>query len=195
MTPTSSPPVAPRQAVADAAKTRAAVAASGGDPDKADPNSGAAFGVSVSVGSSSSKQDSSSATSSVRGTNIQAKDISITATDGNITATAAKLQGETIALDATKDVNLMAGVNSTSIQSSSESHNVGAGVTFGVGQQSGISFQLSAGQGNSNANGSETSFDNTRITATNTLTVKSGNNTNLVGAQLAGNTVKMDVGR
>ena len=30
--------------------------------------------------------------------------------------------------------------------------------------------------------------------ATNTLTVNSGGNTNLVGAQLAGNTVKMDVG-
>ncbi len=162
--------------------------------DKADPNAGAAVAISFSVGSNSSKQDSSSTSTTSRGTSIQAGTINITATEGNINATAAKLQAKDITLDAAKDINLSAAANTTTLKNSSESHSVGAGVTFGLGQQSGISFQLSAAQGNNNANGTETVHDNTLVTATNKLTIKSGNNTNLNGAQLAGNTVKMDVG-
>ncbi|MES2951778.1 MAG: hemagglutinin repeat-containing protein [Pseudomonadota bacterium] len=164
------------------------------DANAADPNSGSAFGISVSVGINSSKQDNSSATTTNRGTSIQAKNINITATEGDITAVGAKLQGENISLDAAKDINLMAAVNTSNIKSSNESHSLGGGVTFGVGQQSGISFQFNAGQANGNTNGTEATFDNTLVTATNKLTVKSGGNTNLVGAQLAGNSVKMDVG-
>ena len=179
------------KATADAATFRQSL---GANANSADPNSGAAIGVSVSVNIGSTQQSSASTSSTVQGTTIQAQDIAITATGGNLTATAAKIEGQSISLEAAKDINLVAGVNTTTLKSSSESHNVGAGVTVGIGQQSGISFQLSAGQGNANANGSETTFDNTRISATNTLSVKSGANTNLVGAQLAGNSVKMDVG-
>ena len=148
------------------------------------------IGISLSVGSSSSKQS----TSTSRGTTIQAKDIEITATTGNIHATGAKLQADNISLDAAQDVNLLAAVNTNTIQNASESRSVGAGVTLGLGKQSGISFQLNASTSNANARGAETTFDNTLVTATNKLSVKSGGNTNLVGAQLAGNTVKMDVG-
>jgi filamentous hemagglutinin len=166
-----------------------------GDP------SGSAFGVSVSVGINSSKQDNSSAASQSRGTSIQAKDIDITATGGpgstaggNITAVGAKLQGENISLDAAKDINLMAAVNTNNLKSSNESHSLGGGVTFGVGQQNGFSFQFNAGQANGNTDGVELGYDNTLVTATKNLSVKSGGNTNLVGAQLAGDKVKMNVG-
>jgi hypothetical protein len=68
------------------------------------------------------------------------------------------------------------------------------GVTFGLGEQNGISFQVGANNAKGRANGSETTYDNTQLTATNNLTLKSGNDTNLIGAQAAGKTVKMDVG-
>jgi filamentous hemagglutinin len=99
-----------------------------------------------------------------------------------------------IALQAARNVQLQAAANTNTISNRNDSNNVGAGVNIGLGQQSGISFQVSANQANGRANGTETTYDNTRITASNTLSVKSGADTTLAGAQLAGDTVKMDVG-
>ncbi|WP_168735365.1 hemagglutinin repeat-containing protein, partial [Pseudothauera rhizosphaerae] len=58
----------------------------------------------------------------------------------------------------------------------------------------GFSIQLNAGQAKGRANGTETVWDNTLITATDTLTVTSGRDTTLKGAQLAGDTVLMNIG-
>ncbi|MBS1174698.1 MAG: filamentous hemagglutinin family N-terminal domain protein [Burkholderiaceae bacterium] len=159
-----------------------------------DNASGSAIGVSASVNYSKSESKSSDNSKAIQGTNIQASDISITAREGDLTAVAAKLQAENIDLSAAKDVNLLAGVNSAEMHSSNKGSSVGAGVTVGVGQQTGISFQLGASTNRGNANGSETTYDNTQVTATNTLKVTSGNDTNLIGAQVAGKSVKMDVG-
>lgn len=157
-------------------------------------SSGGGIGVSVTLGVSSSSQDSSSANSQSRGTNAQANEIVVKATETDLVATAAKLQAENIRLEAARNVQLQAAANTATIASRNDSNNVGVGVTLGVGQQNGLSFQLSASQANGNANGSETTYDNTRVTASNTLTVKSGSDTNLKGAQLAGDNVKVDVG-
>ena len=175
-------------AIKNAPDAAAKAAAQKGDPSQA------SFGVSVSIGSSSSSSESASSTTVSRGTNIQAKDITITATQGDITATAAKLQAENITIDAAKNVNLIAAANTETSTSSNNSNSAGVGVTFGVGQNSGISFQLRAAQAQGRANGSETTFDNTTVTASKNLTVRSGTDTNLIGAQLAGETVKMEVG-
>jgi len=42
------------------------------------------------------------------------------------------------------------------------------GVTFGFGEQNGISFQANASRSKGNGDGSETTHDNTVVTATNT---------------------------
>ncbi|MDE2442504.1 MAG: hemagglutinin repeat-containing protein, partial [Betaproteobacteria bacterium] len=79
--------------------------------------------------------------------------------------------------------------------SDNKSSSASVGVTFGFGQQNGISFQLGAQNGKGHANGSETTWDNTLITATDSLNVRSGQDATLRGAQLAANQVTMDVGR
>ncbi|HEX8988569.1 MAG TPA: hemagglutinin repeat-containing protein [Rhodocyclaceae bacterium] len=156
--------------------------------------SGSDFGVSISVGSSHSRRDSSSSQTQVRGTNLQASDIAVTATEGDLTMSAAKLQAQTVDLVAAKDILLQAAANTAQLQSSNQSGSAGVGVTIGFGQQTGISFQIGASQAKGRANGSETQWDNTRITATDTLSLWSGADTTLKGAQLAANTVWMDVG-
>jgi len=143
---------------------------------------------------SNTSQDSASTSTQVRGTNAQAKTITITATAGDLTATAAKLQGDDISLEAAQNVQLQALANTSTISNRNDSSNTGAGVNIGLGQQNGISFQVSASQANGRANGSESTYDNTRISANKTLSVKSGADTTLAGAQLAGDSVKMDVG-
>jgi filamentous hemagglutinin len=48
--------------------------------------------------------------------------------------------------------------------------------------------------GDGQGSGSATSYDNTLLTATDTLTMNSGRDTNLAGAQAGGERVNMNVG-
>ncbi|RQO32859.1 hypothetical protein DBR37_16295 [Herminiimonas sp. KBW02] len=164
------------------------------DLANADPG-GSAFGVSVTVGSSKSSSSSSTADTRVTGTNLQAKSIDLTARQTDIAMEGAKLQAETINLEARRDVTLLAAANTSAMQSTNKSSSASVGATFGVGQQSGISFQAGMQQGKGSAKGDETTYDNTLITATDKLSVKSGKDTTLKGAQLAAKQVQMEVGR
>ena len=166
----------------------AAGSGTGGDP------SGAAFGVSASVNSSKSRQDSTERFTTQRGTNIQAGAIDITARETDIDMQGTKLQARDIALDAKRNINLIAAQNTAETQGSSSGSSLGFGVTAGIGSQNGISFQLSASSSKGKSNGSETSYDNTLVTATDSLRIKSGGDTNLIGAQVAANRVKADIG-
>ncbi|PRC90560.1 hemagglutinin repeat-containing protein [Solimicrobium silvestre] len=107
----------------------------------------------------------------------------------------AKLQANDIALDAANNINLLAAKNTSDLQSSNSGSSAGIGATLGSnGQQTGLSFQISVSQSKGHANGSETTYDNTQITATDKLSIKSGNDTNLIGAQLAADKVKANIG-
>jgi filamentous hemagglutinin len=157
-------------------------------------NSGAVIGVQVYVGSSKSKAESRSLETTVTGTNLQAKTISLTATETDLSMAAAKLQAEDIALSAARDILLTAAANTSELASQNTGSNTGFGVTFGFGSQNGISIQLSASQMQGKANGSETRWDNTQIAASERLSVTSGGDTTLRGAQVAGDSVVFDVG-
>ncbi len=166
----------------------------GKEGDMAQAGAGAAVGISVSSQFSQSHADGSSATSTARGSNLQAGSIAITATEGDLTAAGAKLQATDIALQAAKNLNLGAASNTASTHSSSAGTSFGGGATFGGGAQNGISFQGNASAFKSNANGSETTYDNTLVTATHSVRLQSGADTNLIGAQIAGKQVSADVG-
>ncbi|MGC4062135.1 MAG: hemagglutinin repeat-containing protein [Aquabacterium sp.] len=166
----------------------------GGKQNATDTSTGSAFGVSVNLGNSSSQQQNSYDSTQVRGTNAQAKTIDVKSRDADITAVGAKLQATDITLDAAKNLNLVAAQNTASQHSDSKGHNAGVGVTVGFGQQNGISFQIGVGGNLGKANGSETTYDNTLVTATNQVNIKSGADTTLQGAQVGGNTVQADVG-
>jgi filamentous hemagglutinin family protein len=166
-----------------------------GAASNAPSGSGAAFGVSVSVNSSRGRQDSESRQSQVRGTNAQAKSIAIEATEGDVQMAAAKLQAQALRLDAAEDIRLLAAANTAQLQDSHTANSLGAGVTVGAGDQSGISFQLSASQAKGLSRGNETVWDNTQLTATDTLSLRSGSDTTLKGAQVAARSVAFDVGK
>jgi filamentous hemagglutinin len=171
----------------------AGIADAGAAGTQGDP-AGAAFGVSASISSSKSRQDSAERFTTQRGTNIQAGSIDITARETDLNAQGAKLQARDIALDAQRDINLVAVQNTAETHGSNAGSSLGFGVTAGVGSQNGISFQISASRSLGRSNGLETSYDNTLITATDTLQVHSGRDTHLIGAQLAANQVKADIG-
>jgi len=92
-------------------------------------------------------------------------------------------------------VILEAAANTSELASSSSGSSVGGGVTLAFGgQQSGLSFQLNASRSQGRADGKETVWDNTQITASDKLSVTSGRDTTLTGAQVSGGTVLFDVG-
>jgi hypothetical protein len=166
----------------------AGTAANPGDPGAA------GIGISATIGSSKSRQDERQTTTQQAGTVIQAGQIDIQAREGDLKAVGAKLQAQDIALQAAGDINLQAAKNTAELHSTNSGSSAGLGVTFGFGEQNGISFQASASRAKGSGEGRETTHENTVVTATNTLTVRSGADTNLRGAELAGDTVIADIG-
>ncbi|WP_260602566.1 hemagglutinin repeat-containing protein [Variovorax sp. MHTC-1] len=159
-----------------------------GDP------AGAAFGVSVSEQRSKQRSASAESATTQRGTNIQAGSIDITARETDINMTGAKLQARDISLDAKRDINLLAAQNTAATAGNSSGRSFGGGVTFGFGSQNGFSIQVNAGSNQGKSTGNEVRYDNTLVTATDTLKIKSGGDLNMRGAQVAGDTVKADIG-
>ncbi|WP_093103572.1 hemagglutinin repeat-containing protein [Variovorax sp. CF079] len=127
-------------------------------------------------------------------TNIQAGSIEITARETDINMTGAKLQARDISLDAKRDINLLAAQNTAATAGNSSGRSLGGGVTFGFGSQNGFSIQVNAGSNQGKSIGNEVRYDNTLVTATDTLKIKSGGDVNMRGAQVAGDTVKADIG-
>ncbi|QRX81631.1 hemagglutinin repeat-containing protein [Glaciimonas sp. PAMC28666] len=164
------------------------------DPNPQNSSSGG-FGVSVNLGSSHSQQDSHNSASQSRGTTVQGRTITVTAREGDITMEGAKLQATDIALDAARNINLIAAKNTAALTSSNSGSSAGIGATLGSnGEQTGLSFQLGASMSKGHASGSETTYDNMQINATNHLSMKSGGDTTLIGAQLAANHIDADIG-
>ncbi|WP_211464579.1 hemagglutinin repeat-containing protein [Collimonas silvisoli] len=183
----------------DAYKLVSGASATVSSADATDPNpsssSSAGFGISVNLGTSQSKQDSKNSATQARGTTAQANTIAITSREGDISMEGAKLQAQDISLDAAKNINLSAANSTADLQSSNSGSSAGIGATLGSnGQQTGLSFQIGASVSKGHSNGTETTYDNTQISATNQLSVKSGGDLNMKGAQLAGNKVTADVG-
>ncbi|AEK61565.1 hemagglutinin repeat-containing protein [Collimonas fungivorans] len=182
----------------DAYKLASGASATVSSAEATDPNpssSGGGIGISVNLGTSQSRQDSKNNATQARGTTAQASTIAITSREGDISMEGAKLQAQDISLDAAKNINLSAAKSTADLQSSNSGSSAGIGATLGSnGQQTGLSFQIGASVSKGHANGTETTYDNTQISATNQLSVKSGGDLNMKGAQLAGNKVTADVG-
>ncbi len=66
------------------------------------------------------------------------------------------------------------------------------GVTFSAGTMVSVNGQFYSGQ--DKENGSATSYKGSTVTAADTLTMKSGQDTDIVGSTVAGNKVNIDVG-
>lgn len=152
--------------------------------------------VSVSAGSSQSKSESStSATANSASTALAGGNLTISATQGDITAVGATLGAQNVSLDASKNVNLQAATDSTSNRGTNSNSSASVGLSFGIGGQStGLSLDIAAAKGKGVANGDSASQQNTTVTAKNQVSIKSGADTNVQGAQVSGERISTNVG-
>ncbi|RUS67271.1 tRNA nuclease CdiA [Saezia sanguinis] len=98
--------------------------------------------------------------------------------------------GQNIVLAANDQINIRAAANTATESSSNKSNSGALGVTIG----SNIGITASASQGSGNSHTADNSWTYSHVSADDTLTLISGGDTNIIGAQVAGNTVRADIG-
>ncbi|NUA31395.1 hemagglutinin repeat-containing protein [Cupriavidus basilensis] len=163
----------------------------------------------VSIGGGSSESESRSQASANQGTTVKAgnavtivaagsggKDANGYATDGDITGRGVQIDGKTVTLSAARDVNLESAQDTASQSSKSGGSNASIGVGLALGgQQNGFTLELAASQNKAKGDGDSVTNHNSHVSASDQLTITSGRDTNLKGAQVTGDTVRADVGR
>ncbi|MEX0526216.1 hemagglutinin repeat-containing protein [Raoultella terrigena] len=163
----------------------------------ADPN---AMGVSLSLTTQKSKSQQHAESDAVAGSTLNAgNNLSITANgkkgEGDIVIAGSQLKagGDTL-LDAKNDVIFSGAANTQQSSGKNSSSGGGVGVSIGAGKGAGISVfaNVNAAKGKDKGNG--TDWTETTIDSGNTVTIKSGNDTVLNGAQVNGNKIVADVG-
>lgn len=166
----------------------------------ADPN---AMGVSLSLTTQKSKSQQHAESDAVTGSTLNAgNNLSITANgkgkgpnSGDIVIAGSQLKagGDTL-LDAKHDVILSGAASTQQSSGRNSSSGGGVGVSIGAGKGAGISVfaNVNAAKGRDNGNG--TDWTETTIDSGKTVTIKSGNDTMLNGAQVNGGKIVADVG-
>lgn len=170
-----------------------------------DPMNQSFVGIELKLGASQSHSESQSDAITSAASAIQAAhDLNIFATgsdgtvaDGDISVQGSQLQaGNAMLLSAARDISLRSSQDSqlSSSKNSSSSGEVGVGI--GVGSDGwGISVSLSGSKGSGKEHGDGVTHNETTLDAGNQVTLLSGRDTTLTGAQVSADRVVADVGR
>ncbi|MNG65607.1 Filamentous hemagglutinin [compost metagenome] len=162
-------------------------------------------GISASYGSQSSKSETLTESRQSQGSTLNAgQNLSITATgknnaaqSGDIAIFGSQLKaGKDLQLDAARDITLQSAQNTESTvgKNSSKGGNVGVGIGVGSGGYGiTVSAGINAGKGHENGNG--LTHTETTLDAGSHLSLTSGRDTTLKGAQASGEKITVDVGR
>ncbi|EKP3279870.1 hemagglutinin repeat-containing protein [Escherichia coli] len=175
------------------------------DVQGADAGNNNTVGISLSYGSQSSKSEQQSEQTVAKGStltagnhlSIQATGSGVKGVDGDLTIQGSQIKaGNNILLQANRDVNLVSAENTSKLEGKNTSSGGSVGVGVGVGSGGwGISVSASANQGKGSEKGNGTTHTETTVDAGKQLTIISGRDTTLTGAQAGGETVKVDAGR
>ncbi|EPB5264234.1 TPA: hemagglutinin repeat-containing protein [Enterobacter kobei] len=155
-------------------------------------------GISLSYGSQSSKSTQTSTQATAKGSSLTAgNNLTVVATDGDLLVHGSQLDAQNdLWLQASRDVNLISALNTSTLDGQNESHGGSAGVGIGYGSGgAGISVSASVNGGKGTERGNGTTRTETTVNAGDTLTIVSGRDTNLTGAQVSGESVLADIGR
>jgi len=157
--------------------------------------------LNISVGSSKYQSTSQIESRTVAGSNLQAgSDITLTAagdeTESDILVRGSAVSaGGSITLDTEREIHLLAAQNSYTRHDTNKSSSASAGVSIGLGTDgAGLAVTASVSRGRGHTDASELSHTNARITAGDTTSIRSGENTTIKGAIVKGNQVTAAVG-
>ncbi|EJE0326119.1 hemagglutinin repeat-containing protein [Salmonella enterica] len=158
-------------------------------------------GISASLGSQKSKSESHTQSDTVTGSTLTAgNNLSVTATgktpgehSGDIVIAGSQLKaGGDTHLDAHNDLLLGGAANTRQTTGKNSSSGFGVGVEVST---AGISASANANKGSGKESGNGTQWTETTVDSGKTVTLNSGRDTTLNGAQVSGETVTANVGR
>ncbi|WP_371366993.1 Toxin CdiA [Sporomusa rhizae] len=160
---------------------------------KGNPKDG--LSVNISLGSTKMTTEQNTHVKTINPTNITAgANVTIKAIDGDVNLKATNINAANITIDAVKDLNIESAQNKmeSSTKTSSSSASIGASFGLGTGAFNGFTGSFNSSKGKEN----ESSTTNTEsvVNASGTATLKSGNDTNIIGSQVKGNKVEVNVG-
>ena len=173
----------------------AAMASATGDPN--------ATGVSLSLTTQKSKSQQHSESDTVSGSTLNAgNNLSVVATGknrgdnrGDIVIAGSQLKaGGNTSLDAANDILLSGAANTQKTTGRNSSSGGGVGVSIGAGKGAGISVFASVNAAKGSEKGNGTEWTETTTDSGKTVTINSGRDTVLNGAQVNGNRIIADVG-
>ncbi|MCW0436732.1 hypothetical protein NB723_001696 [Xanthomonas sacchari] len=168
--------------------TRTGEASAGGAQGAAN-----ATGVSlrIGIGASSSSSKTTTHEETTGGSRILSDgNVTIAATGGDLNVIGSKIAGDNVALAAANNLNLLSQQETNTTKA--ENKNAGGEIGVSVGATTGYYLTVSAGKGN--AKGNSNLHTESVVTANDTLTLASGNDTTIKGAQAIGDTVLAKVG-
>ncbi len=147
--------------------------------------------VSIGISSSSSKSESHSTITEAQGSSLQAgQDVTIK-TKKDLNVKGSGIVGNHIHLEAGNDIHIWATEEKETQKSSQSSKGGSLGVSLSAGSVVSVDGKFYAGKGKEN--GSTTSYRASAVNANDTLTMKSGKDTDLIGSTVSGNKVMADV--
>ncbi|WXF85363.1 hemagglutinin repeat-containing protein [Xanthomonas translucens pv. undulosa] len=152
-----------------------------------------ATGVSlrIGIGASSSSSKTTTHEETTGGSRILSDgNVTIAATGGDLNVIGSKIAGNNVALAAANNLNLLSQQENNTTKS--ENKNAGGEIGFSVGATTGYYLTVSAGKGS--AKGNSDLHTESVVTANDKLTLASGNDTTIKGAQAVGDKVLVKVG-
>jgi filamentous hemagglutinin len=158
--------------------------------------------ASVSAGASSSRSDSSSSGTQAIGSSLTSNGaVNMTATgngqagSGDLTVTGSSIKGNDVALMAADALVLQSAQNTSSERNSNSSSGGSIGLGVALGSNGfGLSVDIAAQMAKGNGNGDSISYTESVVAASNNLSLSSGGDTTLKGAQTSGEKITAAVG-
>ncbi|WP_321902860.1 hemagglutinin repeat-containing protein [Paraburkholderia tropica] len=154
--------------------------------------------IQLSFGTSQSKSTSSEDQTTQQGSSVQAGGkASFTATgnstpgSGNVTIAGSSISANDVVLAAKNQVDIVNTTNTDTTASSNSSSSASVGVSYGT-QGFGVSASMANAHGDANSNAAIQ--NNSHVTGTNSVTITSGGDTNVIGSDVSGGQVTASVG-
>ncbi|WP_275760543.1 hemagglutinin repeat-containing protein [Ralstonia pseudosolanacearum] len=154
--------------------------------------------IELSWGSQSSKTTQTEDSTQHNGSSIKAGGTAAfvatgdgTPGSGNVNIVGSDVNAKNVLLQANNQVNLRNSTDTDSTRSTNESKSASVGVSYGTG---GFGVSASMAKAHGDANSDAQTQNNTHINASDTVTIVSGGDTNIVGANVNANKVLADIG-
>ncbi len=164
------------------------------DHSEAPASGNSGLSLRIGIGASRSSGETHYQETTVTGSRIASEgDVAIVARSGDLSVTGSQVEGDNVALAAARDLVLQSAQESHAMDARDRASSGEIGITMGT--EAGIGVYVSAHAARGDGEGAGTSHTETTVQAGDTLTLVSGRDTTLEGAQAIGKTVLADVGR